>query len=144
VTRRRIPPLAVVFWIILLDYLAQVPYYLVNYFLPHHVAPTVTAVVLLSLTLVWFLGGYIALRSGRPFGYWLLLSFLLVEGLFYLTTLLFGSAALQLENPNPLNKIVFVIGYLTGIVSLFYFVVILVLRDRYLVTKAPRRGRART
>jgi hypothetical protein len=131
----RVPPLVVVFWVVIIDYLAQIPYYLVNYYIPAQTPPTVSSIVLLGATLAWFLVGYFGFRARRPFGYWVLLSFLLVEGLFYLTTLLFGTAALQLLKPNPVITVVFVIGYVTGIVSLFYFAMLVAFRRRYRVPR---------
>lgn len=133
-TRRAAPPLAVLFWVVIADYLAQIPYYLVNYYLPHGTAPSVSSILLLGLTLAWFLVGYIAIRR-RRFGYWVLLSFALVEGLFYLRTLLFGPVAFQLANPSMVIKLVFLIGYATGIVSLAFFVFLLVFRSRYQVAR---------
>lgn len=124
------PPLVVLFWVVIVDYLAQIPYYLVNYYFPHHAPPTVSSVVLLGLTLAWFLIGYFTVRR-RRFGYWVLLSFLVVEGLFYLRTLLAGSVAFQLQNPHPVIVAVFIIGYVTGIVSLVYAIVLVVSRSRF-------------
>jgi len=124
------PPLVVLFWVVIVDYLAQIPYYLVNYYFPHHAPPTISSIVLLGLTLAWFLIGYFTIGR-RRFGYWLLLSFLVVEGLFYVQTLLLGAAAYQLQNPHPVILAVFIIGYVTGIVSLVYAVVLVVFRSRY-------------
>ncbi len=128
--QRQVPPLAVLFWVVIADYLAQIPYYIVNYYVPHRALPTLSSLVLLGLTLAWFLVGYFGLRARRRFGYWVLLSFLLVEGLFYLHTLVFGAVAFQLANPNLVIKAVFLIGYATGIVSLIYFVALIVFRKR--------------
>jgi len=124
------PPLVALFWVVIVDYLAQIPYYSVNYYFPHHAPPTVSSVVLLGLTLAWFLIGYFTVRR-RRFGYWVLLSFLVVEGLFYLRTLLLGSVAFQLQNPHPVIVAVFIIGYVTGIVSLVYAIVLVVSRSRF-------------
>jgi len=124
------PPLVVLFWVVIVDYLAQLPYYLVNYYLPHHSAPTISSIVLLGLTLAWFLIGYFTIRR-RPFGYWVLLSFLVAEGLFYLRTLLDGAAGYQLANPDAVIKTVFIIGYVTGVVSLVYAGFLVVFRSRF-------------
>jgi hypothetical protein len=132
---RRIPALFVLFWVVIADYLAQIPYYLVNYYIPHHALPTPSSVVLLGLTLAWFLIGYFALRARRRYGYWLLVSFLAVEGLFYLNTLIFGGAVLQLNNPSLAIRAVFVVGYVTGIVSLIYAVALVIFRSRLLATR---------
>jgi hypothetical protein len=91
------------------------------------------------LTLAWFLIGYFGLRTHRRFGYWVLLSFVLVEGLFYLRTLLFGAAAFQLDNPSVVIRIVFMIGYATGIVSLVYFAALIIFGARYRIVRLPPR-----
>jgi hypothetical protein len=66
------PPLAALFWVVVADYFAQVPYFLVNYYFPHQTPPSVSAIVLLGLTLAWFLLGYFGFRAQRRYGYWLL------------------------------------------------------------------------
>jgi hypothetical protein len=119
------------FGVVILDYLAQIPYYLVNDLEAHGNPPSVSSIVLLGLTLAWFLIGFFGYRARRGFGFWVLLSFLFVEGLFYVVTLMTGTAALQLANPNPVNKAVFVIGYATGVFSLIYCVAIIVVRARH-------------
>ncbi len=110
--------LRILFWVVMLDFAAQIPYYLINDYLPRHAPPTVSSMVLLGVVLAWFLVGFFGLRVGRRFGFWVLGSFLAVEGLFYLATVLTGAAAFQLANPNPIVKCVFIIGYLCGAVSL--------------------------
>lgn len=125
------------FGVVILDYLAQVPYYVVNDLLAHGNPPSVSSVVLLGLTLAWFLVGFFGFRAGRRFGFWVLLSFLFVEGSFYLVTIVTGTAALQLVNPNPVNKIVFMIGYATGLISLLYFALLIYVRARQEVARNP-------
>ncbi|WP_308466716.1 hypothetical protein [Rathayibacter soli] len=128
---RWVPPLVLLFWVVIVDYLAQIPYYMVNYYIPDHTPPTLSAIILLGSTLAWFFIGYFGNHAHRRYGYWVLLSFLLVEGLFYLRTLLFGTAVLQLENSNLVVRIVFLIGYATGIVSLLYFAALIIFRAHY-------------
>ncbi|MGH7862604.1 MAG: hypothetical protein ACRENM_04980, partial [Candidatus Dormibacteraceae bacterium] len=93
--------------------------------------PTVSAIILLGLTLAWFLVGYFGQRAHRRFGFWVLLSFLLVEGLFYLRTLLFGHVAFQLDNSNLVVRMVFLIGYVTGVISLLYAAAIIAFHTQY-------------
>lgn len=85
-------PFSVLLLVTLANYIAQVPYYLYNYYFPYHVLPTVSSVVLLGLTLVWFLMGYFGLQKKYKYGYGILLSFLIVEALFYFWRLLFSNA----------------------------------------------------
>ena len=104
----------------LLDYVAQVPYYVHNDFTVSHPLPAFRAVGLLGLTLIWFLAGLRLYRSGDRWGYPLLLSYLVVEAVFYLETLLSGLFLTQLRNPSGLIDAVFVIGYLSGLTAAWY------------------------
>lgn len=107
-------------WITLLNYAAQVPYYLHNYYFPYHVPPTLSSILLLGLTLAWFLTGYVGYRRGWPSGVYVLMSFLLVEALFYLHSFIFGAFFFQLQNPSWLIRAVFIYGYISGAVAAWY------------------------
>lgn len=120
-------------WVTLLNYVAQIPYYLHNYYFPYHVPPTLSSILLLGLTLAWFLLGYFGFRKGRSFGFYVLVSFLIVEALFYLHSFVFGAFFFQLQNPSLLIRAVFVYGYLSGAVAGWY--AYLLIRDRVLLRK---------
>ena len=113
-----------------INYLAQIPYYFHQYYLPHHSPPNWLGVGLLTATLIWFVIGIYLYRTNRRSGYWLLLSYLAAVGLFYIHALLFsfvGQGALaQLSNPSWFLKIIFAIGYLHGIVAVYYFYTLLI------------------
>lgn len=113
--------LSILFWVTIANYIAQVPYYLHNYYFPYHILPTPSSIVLLGLTLLWFLAGYIGIVKDRKYGYPALLSFLLVETLFYFHSLVFGAFFFQMQNPNPIIKIVFIVGYISGVTAMYYF-----------------------
>jgi cation transport ATPase len=134
----RIPDLRFLFIITIVNYLAQIPYYLHNYYFPHHLSPTDSSIILLGITLIWFLLGYIGLQAHKVIGYWILLSFLAIEAVFYLHTLLYGAVFAQLRNQSPLIKTVFIVGYLSGIVSAYYVTALLRFKDRYLDTSRPQ------
>jgi hypothetical protein len=112
------------------NYFAQVPYYLHLYFLPHGTLPSLGGTLLLGGTLVWFLTGYVLLARGKRVGYWLLLSFLLVEVFFYLYNTLnqvaHGYAPFfHLQTRDPILFVVFGVGYLNllcGLYFLFYLI----------------------
>lgn len=72
--------------VVLANYLAQIPYYIHQYYSPHHFLPSLYGSVLLAITLIWFLVAYKKILDNRLSGYWLMLSFLLVEFIFYLQT----------------------------------------------------------
>lgn len=122
------------------NYLAQIPYYLYLYYLPHRSLPPLVGTSLLVATFVWFLLGWTLLaRRGSRAGYWLLLTFLLAEVGFYLANTVnqvtHGFAPFfHLQNPNPLLFTVFAIGYLNMVGGLV-FALWLVWRYRTLVTR---------
>jgi hypothetical protein len=138
----RRPSLRILLWFVIADFLAQIPYYLHNYYFRSHAAPSVSAIVLLGATLAWFLVGYIALRARKRYGFWLLLGFLVIEGLFYLVTLVSGIAAIQMQNPSLIIKAVYVIGYASGIVALVYVVALVRFRTSYLTASSKKRAPA--
>jgi len=72
-------PLVVLATVVVGNYLAQVPYALHLY--GFRVNPW--GVVLLAATWVWFAAGWLLAWRGRPLGFWVLLSFLMVEFVFY-------------------------------------------------------------
>ncbi|HEX5155991.1 MAG TPA: hypothetical protein VFW17_02125 [Ktedonobacterales bacterium] len=120
------------------NYLAQIPYYLHLYYLPHRALPPLFGTSLLVATFVWFLAGWLLLaRRGNLTGYWLLLTFLLTEFIFYFLNMVnqvaHGFAPFfHLQNRDPLLFTVFAIGYLNMVCG-FAFIVFLVLRYRSLV-----------
>lgn len=120
--------------VVLSNYLAQIPYYLYLYYFPHHAAPSVPGSLALLATLVWFVAGYGGLVRGRRAGYWLLLSFLVVEVGFYLHNMVIQVTHgympfFHLQSRDPLLFTVFAIGYL-NLVAGIYFLYFL-LRNRH-------------
>ncbi len=111
---------SILLWVTLANYAAQVPYYLYNYYFPYRVLPTFSSIALLGFTLVWFLFGYFGFQKKIKYSYGLLLSFLIVEALFYLHSFVFGAFFFQMQNPNPIIKAVFIVGYISGAVAGYY------------------------
>lgn len=118
--RNSAPSFRFLFWVTIANYVAQVPYYFHNYYIPFHALPTFTGLILLAVTLVWFLVGYAGVCKGRSYGYYTLLSFLIVEALFYGLSLVSGAFLFQMQNPSLLIKAVFLMGYISGAVSAYY------------------------
>jgi hypothetical protein len=112
--------LGFLFWVTIANYVAQIPYYLYNYYFPYHVLPTLSSIVLLGATLAWFLVGYVGVQYKWKYGYAVLITFLCIEALFYLHSFVFGAFFFQMQNPNPIIKSVFVVGYLSGAVAGYY------------------------
>ena len=115
-----LPTLRPLVAITLFNYVAQVPYYLHNDYSSQHPLPGLRAVVLLAATLAWFLCGLVGFRRRRVWGYWLLLSYLIVEAAFYLETIATGLFVAQLRNQTWLIDAVFVIGYISGLTAAYY------------------------
>ena len=117
-------PLAVLFWVVILNYLAQIPYYVHQYYRPRHLAPNWSGTALLVLTLVWFLLGYFRYIQAKRYGFGILLSFLIVQVLFYGHAILFSlagqGAIAQLGTHSPFLFVIFSIGYLNFFVAAYY------------------------
>ena len=117
------------------NYLAQIPYYLHLYYFPHHALPAPFGTSMLVATFVWFLLGWLLLaRRGSQAGFWLLLTFLLTEFVFYAANMVnqvaHGFAPFfHLQNRDPLLFTVFAVGYLNLIGGLV-FAIFLIWRYR--------------
>lgn len=108
----------ILFLVVVSNFIAQIPYYLHQYYNPRHLAPSVLGVLLMSVVLAWFLIGYSMLKKQKKRGYFLMQSFLSIEFLFYLQTQLVQFATghgvlLHVVHPDGwLLFIVFLIGYI--------------------------------
>lgn len=117
--------------VVLVSYAAQVPYYVHQYYAPHRFLPSLYGSVLLGLTLIWFLMAYRKLLNGSKLGYFLMLSFLTVEFLFYLQTqisqlLISHRLFLHVYKPDGvLLFIVFGIGYINFFAAAYFVVYLL-------------------
>jgi hypothetical protein len=126
--------LHVLFGITVLNYLAQIPYY-IHFYGVHQVAPTPFAVLFLLVTFALFLAGYLLLLQAKPAGGWLLLLFLLLECGGYLLHNLSGAFLQDLPTNDPLFFTVSLIGYLNFAAS---FVALLVLVINRQVFRRPQ------
>ncbi len=129
------------------NYLAQIPYYLHVYYIPHGAAPAWGGTLLLGATLAWFLAGFVLLARGSRAGYWLLLAFLLAEVTFYLRNMLtqvtHGFAPFfHLQTRDPILFAVFGMGYL-NLVCGVGFLAYLVWRRHTLLGDQPARRQPR-
>lgn len=124
----------VLLYTVLINYAAQIPYYLHQYYFPYHAQPNWSGVALLALTFVWFLFGYVRYVRGKRYGWGLLLSFLVAQVIFYgysvLLSFVGGGALAQLQTPSPFIRVIFSIGYLNFAVALYYVAWLLVKRTR--------------
>jgi hypothetical protein len=62
------------------------------------------------------------------------MAFLAVEALFYLKTFATGAAFFQLQNHSDLLRVIFVIGYVSGLTAAIYLIVLW----RHPPSRAPR------
>lgn len=120
--------------ITVLNYVAQIPYYL-HFYGVHHVAPTPFAVLFLLATFVLFLAGYLLILQAKRAGGWLLLLFLLLEFGGYLLHNLSGAFLQDLPTEDLLFFTVSLIGYLNFAVS---FVALLVLAINRRIVQQPQ------
>jgi len=110
---------------VLLNYAAQIPYYLHQYYFPRHLPPNLLGVALLSATFVWFLAGYSMFIRGKKYGRGLLLSFLTAQVLFYGHAIVFGlvngsGIVAQLKTHSSFLFVIFLIGYINFTVAAYY------------------------
>lgn len=118
-------PIFILFCAVMLNYGAQIPYYLHQYYFPHHLAPSPLGVLLLGITLLWFLIGYYRYLSAKKHGRVVLLGFLLAQVLFYGQTIVLGiwtgaGAVAQLKTQSLVLLVIFIIGYINFLVALYY------------------------
>src|SRR5437016_14423950 len=99
------------FTVTVLNYLAQIPYY-IHFYGVHHVAPSPVGILLLALTFALFLAGYIYTLQGHRFGGPILFGFLVIEFGFYLLHSLSGAFLQDLPVNDPLFLVVSFIVYL--------------------------------
>lgn len=124
--------------ITLTNFAAQIPYYLHQYYFPHHILPSPVGVTLMLGVLAWFLIGFYLLAHRKPFGFWLTVAFLFVEFVFYLLTQVTQWASgnglfLYVLHPTDATLfIVFGIGYLNFFAAAGMLYVMLTHRHQYI------------
>ncbi len=128
VTVRKIPWSRVLLVVVLANYLAQIVYYLDLYY-PQPMATAGT--VLLGLTLLWFLAGYLGTRRGWWMGRLILLTYLLAMVGFYVANtygqLVHGYSLLWHFQRHDLPvRIVFAVGYLNMFVGAVAIIALLI------------------
>lgn len=113
---------------VITNYLAQIPYYVHQYYAPHKFLPSLFGTVLLGTTFVWFMVAYIKLTKQQKTGYYLMITFLAVEFLFYLQTqisqyLISHRILLHVYHPDSaLLFAVFGIGYINFVASAYFLI----------------------
>lgn len=123
------------------NYLAQIPYYLHLYYIPHGALPSLRGSILLGLTLAWFLAGALGFARGRVWGSWLLATFLLTEVSFYALNMLNQTLHgfppfFHLQTRDPILFVVFGIGYLNMLAGAYFLFVLLQRQADFSVRRA--------
>lgn len=136
-------PLPLLLIIVAVNYVAQIPYYIHQYYAPHRLLPDLGGSLLLLATLVWFLVAYRLLARRSLVGWWLMTAYLLVVFLFYMQTQVVQLATthqilLYVYHPgSPLLFAVFGIGYINCIAAACYLVY-LITRRSSIVSAQPK------
>ena len=115
----------ILFSVVLLNYVAQIPYYLHQYYIPRHLPPSFIGSLLLVTTLAWFLVGYARYTAGKRYGWSILVAFLATQVLFYGHSVLLGllsggGVVAQLRTSSLFLLVIFLIGDLNFIVATYY------------------------
>jgi len=110
-----------------INYAAQIPYYMHQYYIGRHLMPSLPGTALLLVTLLWFLVGYSLFIRSSKYGRGLLLSFLAAQIVFYGHAIIFGlingsGIVAQLKTHSPLLFVIFLIGYINFAVAGYYLV----------------------
>ena len=121
--------------ITLINYIAQIPYYIHFYFV-HHAAPAPLGLLFLLATLVLFLVGYFFMLRAQRIGVWLVVLFLVLEFGGYLLHNLTGAFLQDLPLNDPLFFTVSLIGYLNFAVAFVYLVAMAIARRTIFLPKA--------
>jgi hypothetical protein len=100
-----------------LNFLAQTPYYLPHAAVP---LPAVHAAAMMGTGLAWLALGLAGCTRGRSWGFAVLVSFGIVEVLFYAMHFAEGAFVMQLESQSDLRKAVFALGYASAAAAGYY------------------------
>ncbi len=127
----------VLFFLILLNFAALIPYQIHLYYSPGHPFPNPRGTLVVALIFAVFITGYLLFMKKKTIGYWLLLFFLSMEFIFYLYnftgTLRHGYPLFfQIHNRDILLRIVYSIGYLNLFASGYFVFLLLYYKKKLL------------
>jgi hypothetical protein len=109
-------PAVICFGLILANFITQVPYYFHLYFQTQPLSITLRSLVIMGVVFAFFLSGPILLFNKKRLGYWLTISFLSIEFLFYLLNQISSVSHgyglfFQINNPDLTLRVIYSIGY---------------------------------
>jgi hypothetical protein len=127
----------VMFALILLNFAAQVPYFVHLYLGRQALAVTLRSFLIMGAVFAWFLAGAILLARCRHSGYGLMVAFLAVEFLFYLlgsvnSTLRGFGPFFQVRNPDVVLRVIYSIGYVNLFAAGYFLSLLLRWRSAFL------------
>ena len=131
----------VLFFLILANFIAQIPYYFHLYYNPNNLLGQARGVLIMSVVFAFFLLASLLLFKQKVLGYGLMVTFLAVEFLFYLWNTLGGVLHgygwfYHLTNPDLLLRAVFAIGYINLFASGYFLLLLLLKRTNFLNAQA--------
>jgi hypothetical protein len=126
-------PTGICWGLILINFLAQIPYFFHLYYRTQAFSADVRSFLILGLVFGFFLIGSVLLVKRQRVGYWWMVVFLSTEFLFYLNGAVSSAAHgdglfFQVHNPDLLLRIIYSIGYLNLFASAGFL--ILLFHDR--------------
>ncbi len=138
VEKRAWPQAWIMFFIILANFIAQVPYFFHLYYGRQAAYVTFRSFLIMGAVFAFFLAASLLFFQRYRAGWWLMLVFLSVEFLFYLFNVInsarhgFG-LFFQILNPDIILRIIYSLGYL-NLFAAGYFIYLL-LRYQVIFTK---------
>ena len=127
----------ILFLLILINFFAQIPYYLHLYYNPNDLLASARGIVLMLFVFAFFLLASVLLFRQRALGYWLMVVFLAVEFLFYLWNSVIEVTSgnglfFHINNPDLLLRAIFAIGYMNLFASGYFLALLLLKRSQFL------------
>jgi hypothetical protein len=126
----------VLFALILLNFLAQIAYFVHLYWGRQALSVTVRSFLIMGAVFAFFLAASWLFFTGRRHGYTMMLAFLSVEFLFYLFGLIQSLVRgfppfFQTQNPDVVLRIIFSIGYMNLFASGYFILLLLLYRPLF-------------
>lgn len=126
----------VAFLLILVNFLAQVPYFFYLYYRRQSFSVSLRSFLIMGLVFAVFLSGSILLFTHRRWGYPLMMLFLLAEFFFYLLNVINSAVHgfglfFQIHNPDLILRVIYSIGYMNLFASGYFLYLLIRYRDLF-------------
>jgi hypothetical protein len=132
----------VLFFLILVNFLAQVPYFFHLYSRSQSWSVSLRSFLIMGAVFAFFLIASFLLFRGHRWGYPWMVAFLSIEFLFYfygvISSLIHGYGLFfQVHNPDLVLRIIYTIGYMNLFASGYFLYLLLFYRDFFTSRKPP-------